>query len=40
MDLSIYCVTPSYTLKEALDQINENHNRNVFVVNRGKVETF
>ena len=37
MDLSIYCVTPSYTLKQALDQINENHNRNVFVVNRGKV---
>lgn len=37
MGLSIYCVTPAYTLKEALDQISENHNRNVFVVDEGKV---
>lgn len=37
MDLSVFCVAPTYTLKEALDQINENHNRNVFVVDDGKV---
>lgn len=31
-DLSIYCITPSYTIKEALAQIEENKNRAVLVV--------
>lgn len=37
MDLSMYCVTPRYTLREALDQITESKNRNVFVVEGGRV---
>ena len=37
MDLSMYCVTPGYTMMEALDQITENRSRNVFVVEDGRV---
>lgn len=31
-DLAIYCITPSYTIKEALAQIEENKNRAVLVI--------
>lgn len=31
-DLSMYCITPQYTIKEALAQIEENKNRAVLVV--------
>lgn len=31
-NLSEYCVTKKYTLQEALDQIQRNKNRNVFIL--------
>ena len=31
-DLSVYCITPNYTIKGALAQIEENKNRAVLVV--------
>lgn len=39
--LAVYCVTPTYTIREALNQIEENRSRGVFVIGNGdRVEGF